>query len=129
MFRCSIRELALAMLAAAMGIAWIAERSRVAEARGRLDANVFEIRRIKAEAESRVANAEQAVETLKASLRYCDKTDEEEVQELARHGLALYPEAWPLCTVPKGPKLSKRNPDGTYSEVEKYGSCEVSPYP
>jgi hypothetical protein len=123
MFRFSIRELALAMLAAAIGIAWAVECSRVAAERRRLDSTLLEIKRVKADAESRIIEANKAKDSLKAFFLKGIEWREEEAKELERHGLTLYPDS-PVCGErPKKTILSKRNPDGTYSELEVYGSC------
>ena len=100
MFRFSIRELMVAMLAAAMGIAWMAEHSRLRAAL----ANAEEFRQQSKDAKER-ADIEEA------HGKYLSGEIEKIQKQMPEWGMQII---W-SCGI--GPSVCKRQADGTYTSI------------
>jgi hypothetical protein len=103
MFRFSLRELSVAALAVALGIAWFAEHKRLISAQSQCDA-------LKIQMEEAKHEAEDAKEVEKAVRHWREKDIELISEGLAKHELELF---WFCGGNGVYPSISKRSSDST----------------
>ena len=103
MFRFSIRELMVVVMAAAMGVAWLVEHQHLQSAL--IDAK---------EAQRQVDDAQEEAESWKAVSSQLELTCKRTDDALARHGLIVM--TMRMHGPAPDPELCKVNPDGTVSD-------------